>query len=138
LCQPVISPSTTRTGRSGEMTSSVQPRAAMTNPSGRVADSMARVAVVPTAMIRWPRPWAALTSWAAVSLTSNHSAWGASWASCEDTPVCRVIGAKSTPRATNWVTSSALNGRAALGISALPGHRPKIVWYAAIGKRSRR
>ena len=35
-------------------------------------------------------------------------------------------------------TSSALNGRAALGISALPGQRAKIVWYAAIGNDSRR
>ena len=30
-------------------------------------------------------------------------------------------GAKPTPRATSRVTTSALKGRAALGISALPG-----------------
>ena len=52
--------------------------------------------------------------------------------------MCRVIGAKVTPRATSRATSSALNGRAALGISALPGQRAKIVWYAAIGNDSRR
>ena len=73
-----------------------------------------------------------------VSLTSNHSACGASCASWDETPVCSVIGAKTTPRLTSWATSSALNGRAALGISALPGQRPKIVWYAEIGKLSRR
>jgi hypothetical protein len=39
-----------------------------------------------------------------------------------------VIGAKINPRATSRATSSALNGRAALGISALPGQRAKIVW----------
>jgi hypothetical protein len=33
-----------------------------------------------------------------------------------------------TPRATSSATSSALNGRAALGISALPGSRAKTVW----------
>ena len=73
-----------------------------------------------------------------VRLTSNHSACGPSRASWEETPVCRVIGAKITPRATSLATSSALNGRAALGISALPGQRAKIVWYAEIGKGSRR
>jgi hypothetical protein len=38
------------------------------------------------------------------------------------------MGAKITPCATSRVTSSALNGLAALGISALPGWRAKIVW----------
>ncbi len=98
-----------------------------------MADSIARVAVVPTATTRRFRARAALTSAAVVSGTSNHSACGPSCASCDDTPVCRVIGAKTTPRDTSAATSSALNGRAALGISALPGQRAKIVWYAAIG-----
>ena len=35
--------------------------------------------------------------------------------------MCSVTGATSTPRATSSVTSSAVNGRPALGISALPG-----------------
>ena len=52
LCQPVISPSTTRTGRSGEITRSVQPEVGPTVPSGPAADSSARVAVVPTAITR--------------------------------------------------------------------------------------
>ena len=39
----------------------------------------------------------------------------------EDTPVCSVIGATSTPRAVSRVISSRVNGRPALGISALPG-----------------
>ena len=58
----------------------------------------------------------------------NHSACGASPASCDDTPVCRVMGAKPTPRVTSRVTSSGVNGRPALGISALPGWAAKIVW----------
>jgi len=39
----------------------------------------------------------------------------------EDTPQCSVIGAIVTPRAARSVTTAGLNGRAALGISALPG-----------------
>ena len=96
---------------------------------------MARVAVVPTAITRPPRALLPLTRWAVVSPTSNHSGCGASPASWEDNPVCKVIGAMITPCATKRATSSALNGRAALGISALPGCRAKIVWYAEMGKR---
>ena len=36
-------------------------------------------------------------------------------------------------RLTSLVTISGVNGRAALGISALPGTVAKTVWYAAIG-----
>ena len=97
---------------------------------------MARVAVVPTAITRPPRARAPFTRSAVVRLTAYHSACGASPASCDDTPVCRVIGAKTTPPVTNRATSSALNGRPALGISALPGCTAKMVWYAASGKRS--
>ena len=99
---------------------------------------MARVAVVPTAITRLPRRRAVLTRSAVGAPTENHSACGPSWASWEETPVCRVIGAMITPRATSSATSSVLNGRAALGISALPGQSAKIVWYAAMGNRSRR
>ena len=41
LCSPVISPVTTRAGWSGEMTSSVQPLARLSQPSGPAADSSA-------------------------------------------------------------------------------------------------
>ena len=39
-----------------------------------------------------------------------------------------VNGAISTPRATSAVISSAVNGRPALGISALPGSVANTVW----------
>ena len=38
-----------------------------------------------------------------------------------------------TPRPTSSVTSSWLNGRLALGISALPGSLAKTVWYCDSG-----
>jgi len=41
--------------------------------------------------------------------------------SSEETPVCSVSGATRIPRATSAVTSSGVNGRPALAISALPG-----------------
>ena len=66
--------------------------------------------------------------------TSNRSAYGGSSFSGEATPVCRVIGAMATPRATSAVTRPVVNGRAALGISALPGTVANTVWYASIGQ----
>src|SRR5436190_2065250 len=53
-CQPPRRPSTTRTPRSGVMTTSVQPSTGRTMPSGSAADSRARTTVVPIAMTRWP------------------------------------------------------------------------------------
>ena len=53
-CQPVTRPSTTRTGRSGPSTRSVQPCDGRTSPSTVAADSSARVTVVPTAITRPP------------------------------------------------------------------------------------
>jgi len=128
LCSPVIRPPTTRLGWSGPSTSSVQPRLSVTNPSASAADSSARVTVVPTAITRPPEQRTSLTSRAVVAGTANRSGCGPSPASCEDTPVCKVIGAISTPAETSLVTSSVLNGRPALGISALPGIRPNTVW----------
>jgi hypothetical protein len=52
--------------------------------------------------------------------TSYCSGYGSSSASSEETPQCSVIGAIVTPRVTSSVTTSGLNGLAALGISALP------------------
>jgi hypothetical protein len=49
-----------------------------------------------------------------------------------------VIGATAIPALTNAVTSSVVNGRPALGISALPGSRANTVWYAGNGHRPRR
>ena len=110
------------------MTSSVQPPAASTRPSTPAADSIARVAVVPTATTRPPRDRAALTSAAVSAVTSNRSGCGASPASWDETPVWRRIGATRTPDRTSRVTSRLVNGRPALGISALPGSREKTVW----------
>ncbi len=53
---------------------------------------------------------------------------GASSRSSDETPAWRTIGARRTPRATSSVTSRVVNGRPALGISALPGCVAKIVW----------
>ena len=97
-CQPVIRPSTTRGGRSGPSTRSVQPVAACTVPSGSAADSSSaghrgadgdhppdRLAV------------SGSTSRAVAGGTSNGSAAGGSPCSAEDTPACRVIGAITIP-----------------------------------------
>ena len=47
--------------------------------------------------------------------------------------MCSVIGAIAIPLVTRSVTSSVVNGRPALGISALPGSRANTVWYSASG-----
>ena len=83
--------------------------------------------VVPTAMMRPPPARVAFTKRAVDSLTSNHSGWGASPASWDETPACSTIGAIAMPCDTRRVTTSGVNGRAALGISALPGVVPKMV-----------
>ena len=67
--------------------------------------------------------------------TSYCSGYGSSPASSDETPQCKVIGAITTPRETRSVTTDWLNGRPALGISALPGTRLKTVWYARSGQR---
>ena len=59
--------------------------------------------------------------------TVNRSGLGGSPCSGEDTPVCSVIGASTTPDTTRSVTTSSVNGLAALGISALPSRRPNAV-----------
>ncbi len=102
-------------------------------PSGAAPVSSALVTVVPTAMIRRPAARECETSSAVGAGIRNHSRSGASPASSEETPVCRVIGVTSTPPATSEVTRSVLNGRPALGISALPGSRANTVWYALSG-----
>ena len=63
--------------------------------------------------------------------TSNGSGYGSSSASSDATPVCNVNGEISTPRAARSVTTAGVNGRLALGISALPGTRANTVWYHA-------
>ena len=89
--------------------------------------------VVPTATTRPPPARTALTSRAVASDTSNRSGCGASPASCDDSPVCRVIGATATPRETSSVTRDRVNGRPAEGISALPGTVENTDWYAVRG-----
>jgi hypothetical protein len=80
-------------------------------------DSSARTTVVPTAITRR----AVVSSRAVAAGTSKYSGNGGSCRSGEETPACSVIGAIRIPRATRRVISSAVNGRPALGISALPG-----------------
>ena len=74
-----------------------------------------------------------LTSRAVGPGTRKRSGCGGSPASGDDTPVCSVIGATPMPRVTSSVTSASVNGRPALGISALPGSRANTVWYSASG-----
>lgn len=45
-----------------------------------------------------------------------------------------VTGAMPIPLLTSAVTMSAVNGRAAEGISALPSTVPNTVWYALNGQ----
>ena len=47
--------------------------------------------------------------------------------------MCSVTGAIRMPRETSSATSAGVNGRPALGISALPGSRANTVWYASSG-----
>ncbi len=47
--------------------------------------------------------------------------------------MCNVSGAIPTPWRTSPATTSAVKGRPALGISALPGWRANTVWYSLIG-----
>ena len=49
--------------------------------------------------------------------------------------MCSVTGATSTPSATSRVINSAVNGRPALAISALPGSSAYTFWYADKGQR---
>ena len=69
----------------------------MHEPLVVVADSRARVAVVPTAITRPPVACVRFTNRAVVSGTSNSSATGGSPASAEETPACSVIGAIVMP-----------------------------------------
>ncbi len=66
--------------------------------------------------------------------TRYHSGYGCSLASSDDTPVCSTSGVTPTPLATRRVTSSGVNGRPALGISALPGSRAYTFWYVSSGQ----
>ena len=113
--------------------SDVQPAAAATVPSAAATVSSARVTVVPTAITRPPRARAALTRAAVVAGTSKRSGYGRSPRSCELTPVCRTSGATPMP-APSRASTRGVNGRPALGISALPGTREKIVWWSASGQ----
>ena len=121
-------PSTTRHGRFGPRTSSVKPLPARSDPSGSATLSSARTTVVPTATTRPPRARASVTRRAVTSGTVYDSTGGASPASVEDTPVCRVTSATSTSRWASSASTCEVNGRPALGISALPGSRENTVW----------
>ena len=69
--------------------------------------------------------------------TRNYSAYGGSCGSSDDTPVCSTSGVTPTPFATSRVTTSGVNGRPALGISALPGSVAYTFWYVEIGQLPR-
>ena len=60
--------------------------------------------------------------------TRKRSGYGGSPRSSDETPVCSTIGATLTPRSRERVEHAAVNGRPALGISALPGSVAKTVW----------
>ncbi len=89
---------------------------------------------MPAATIRPPAARAALTAAAVPVGTTNCSGYGASPPSSDDTPVWSSRGEIPTPARTSRVTSRSVKGRLADGISALPGVRPKTVWYASIGQ----
>ena len=48
--------------------------------------------------------------------------------------MCSVNGAIRIPRAASSVTTAGVNGRLALGISALPGTRANTVWYDSMSQ----
>ena len=123
-CQPVSRPSTARTPRPGVITSSVQPSAGADacRPRRRRSRAPARPWSRPRSRGRPSCAWRS-TSRAVEAGTRYHSGYGRSPSSSDETPVCRVTGAIATPRATSAVISSGVNGRPALGISALPGWR---------------
>jgi hypothetical protein len=85
--------------------------------------------VVPTAITRRARR----TAVAVAAGTANHSAYGGSPGSAEDTPVCSTSVATSIPRAASRRSSRRVIGRPALGISALPGVSACSVRYAESG-----
>ena len=97
-------------------------------PSGSAQVSSARATVVPTATTRPPPARVWFTRSAVVAGTLNGSGSGASPFSSDETPVCSVTGATGTPAVARSVTSRSVNGRPALGISALPGWRANTVW----------
>src|SRR5690606_704886 len=123
---------------SGPRTRSVQPEVGRMVPSRYTIDSNARVTVVPTASTRLPRFLAAVTPSAVRGGTLNHSGMGGSCRSGEETPACSVMGRTEMPPRIRPVTTSGVNGRPALGISALAPlgswGREKIVWYMGNGQ----
>jgi hypothetical protein len=85
-----------------------------------VADSSARVTVVPTATTRPPAARVPVTTRAVAAGTANRSGAGGSCSSGLETPVCSTSGSTAMPRATSRTSSRSVNGRPALAISALP------------------
>ena len=119
-------PSTTWTPVSGVMTWRVQP-----SPASPPVVSSARTTVVPTAITRCAA-WTA--SAVAAGTLEALRVRGLAALERRDTPQCRTTGATCTPRAFSASSTRRLNGRPALGISALPGSSAKIVWKSASGR----
>ena len=90
--------------------------------------------MVPTAITRV----AAFAAAAVAAGTRKRSGYGASPRSSDDTPLWRTIGATAMPRAPRAFSTRSLNGRPALGISALPGSRANTVWKSASGRAAAR
>ena len=83
---------------------------------------------MPTATTRPPSSRVALTGAAVDAGTTKRSGYGSSSASSDATPVCSTSGVTPTPLATSRVITSGVNGRPALGISALPGSVAYTFW----------
>ena len=125
---PVSRPSTAWTPRSGFTKSRVKPVRGR-NPSGVHADSKALTTVVPTAITRSPFMCVRFTA----SAVSAEMAKGSGYIACAstvsvsisrlETPVWSRMGAMRTPACSSCSRIRGVIGRAAEGISALPGMR---------------
>ncbi len=133
-CQPVSSPSTARTPRSGVTTrlgpaggglhGAVRVRRGLERAHHGRADGDDAAAARPGAVDAVRRR----------PDTRKRSGYGGSPRSGEQTPVCRTIRATPTPRSRSTASARGVNGRPALGISALPGSAANIVWWSASGR----
>src|SRR5437867_1619293 len=106
----------------------------MDAPIGIHADSRARTTVVPTAMTRPPFACVRFTVFAVSGDTANGSGYRACPSTVSlsisrlETPVWSRIGATRMPAFSSASRIRGVIGRAAEGISALPGTREKRVW----------
>src|SRR2546426_4123809 len=137
--KPVSNPSTDRTGFPGWTKRRVNPCRGRTS-SGVQADSRARTTVVPIAMTRWPPSRVRFTRSAVAAETSHGSGYTACCSTRSVsisrllTPEWRRTDVNRTPAASSAARILGVIGRAAEGISALPGTRENRLWYASRGQ----